>query len=78
MSKQRQKRLYLGNISKRSDKGDIKKLFEEVGPLVNFVYYDEDLECYIEYGTHEEAAEALDKFDNHKQKDGTRLLVEWA
>lgn len=50
-----QKRIYVGNISKRSDKHEIKKMFDEIGPLANFVFYENEDEAYIEYGTHEEA-----------------------
>ena len=53
----------------------MRQIFEDIGPLVNFVLYED--EAYVEYETPEEAKDAIHKLDRYSYL-GKKLLVEWA
>lgn len=69
-------RLYIGNIRRNSRESDIRRLFDPIGRLENFVYYGDD-EGYCEFWRHEDAEYAIRKLDGYPF-DGRKLLVEWA
>jgi RNA recognition motif-containing protein len=69
-------RLYIGNIRRNSRESDIRRLFDPIGRLDNFVYYGDD-EAYCEFRRHEDAEYAIRKLDGYPF-DGRKLLVEWA
>lgn len=69
-------RLYIGNIRRNSREQDLRRLFEPIGRMDNFVYYGDD-EAYCEFRKHEDAEYAIRKLDGYSF-EGRRLLVEWA
>lgn len=69
-------RIYVGNIRRNSRDSDLRRVFDQVGPMESFVYYGDD-EAYIEFRRHEDADYAIRKFDGYSF-EGRRLLVEWA
>lgn len=69
-------RVYVGNIRRNSRESEVKRVFDQVGPIESFVYYGDD-EAYIEFRRHDDAEYAIRKYDGYNF-DGRRLLVEWA
>lgn len=69
-------RVYVGNIRRNSRESELKRVFDQVGPIESFVYYGDD-EAYIEFRRHDDAEYAIRKYEGYNF-DGRRLLVEWA
>lgn len=69
-------RIYIGNIRRNSRESDLRRVFDQVGPMESLVYYGDD-EAYIEFWRHEDADYAIRKYDGYSF-EGRRLLVEWA
>ncbi|GJM17706.1 MAG: hypothetical protein DHS20C13_30330 [Thermodesulfobacteriota bacterium] len=50
-------------------------MFTSVGSIVKFVLYED--EGYVEYETHEQAREAIDRYNGARIQE-SKILVEWA
>lgn len=68
-------RLFISNVNPKGRLGELEKLFEEYGRVMNFNI--KDTNGYIEFENQKDAAEAIKNMDGYNFS-GKKLVVEYA